>query len=114
MLEKTGSRDLRHRMEHAQVVEPGDIARFKALDIVPSMQPVHATSDMNMAEQRVGAQRIKGAYAWRTFLAQGSRIACGSDFPVESPNPFFGIHAAVTRQDAAKHARRLLVPRTRR
>lgn len=101
LLEKTGSRDLRHRMEHAQVVAPGDIARFKALDIVPSMQPVHATSDMNMAEQRVGAQRIKGAYAWRTFLAQGSRIACGSDFPVESPNPFFGIHAAVTRQDAA-------------
>ncbi len=100
LLEKTGSRDLRHRMEHAQVVAPGDIARFKALDIVPSMQPVHATSDMNMAEQRVGPQRIKGAYAWRTFLAQGSRIACGSDFPVESPNPFFGIHAAVTRQDA--------------
>ena len=101
LLEKTGSRDLRHRMEHAQVVDLADIARFKALDIVPSMQPTHATSDMNMAEQRVGPQRIKGAYAWRTFLDQGSRIACGSDFPVESPNPFFGIHAAVTRQDAA-------------
>jgi len=101
LLEKTGSRDLRHRMEHAQVVAPADIARFKALDIVPSMQPTHATSDMNMAEQRVGPARIKGAYAWRTFLDQGSRIACGSDFPVESPNPFFGIHAAVTRQDAA-------------
>jgi predicted amidohydrolase YtcJ len=55
---------------------------------------------MNMAEQRVGSQRIKGAYAWRTFLKQKSRIACGSDFPVESSNPFFGIHAAVTRQDA--------------
>jgi predicted amidohydrolase YtcJ len=64
------------------------------------MQPTHATSDKNMAEQRVGPERIKGAYAWRTFLAQGSRIACGSDFPVEAPNPFFGIHAAVTRQDA--------------
>ncbi|SHH51210.1 amidohydrolase [Massilia sp. CF038] len=101
LLEKTGSRDLRHRMEHAQVVSLDDIARFKSLDIVPSMQPTHATSDMNMAEQRVGPQRIKGAYAWRTFLKQGSRIACGSDFPVESPNPFFGIHAAVTRQDAA-------------
>lgn len=101
LLEKTGSTYLRHRMEHAQVVAPADIARFKSIGIVPSMQPTHATSDMNMAEQRVGAQRIKGAYAWQTFLKQGSRIACGSDFPVESPNPFFGIHAAVTRQDAS-------------
>jgi predicted amidohydrolase YtcJ len=92
---------LRHRIEHAQVVAPDDIVRFKLLDVVPSMQPTHATSDKNMAEQRVGAQRIKGAYAWRTFLKQGSRIACGSDFPIESPNPFFGIHAAVTRQDGA-------------
>jgi predicted amidohydrolase YtcJ len=91
----------RHRMEHAQVVTMDDIKRFKSIGIVPSMQPTHATSDMNMAEQRVGPQRIKGAYAWRTFLKQGSRIACGSDFPVESSNPFFGIHAAVTRQDAA-------------
>ncbi|QYF95770.1 amidohydrolase [Massilia sp. PAMC28688] len=96
-----GAKDQRHRMEHAQVVALSDIARFKTLGIVPSMQPTHATSDMNMAEQRVGADRIKGAYAWRTFLKQGSRIACGSDFPVESSNPFFGIHAAVTRQDAA-------------
>ncbi len=92
--------DLRHRIEHAQVVAPADIKRFAALGIVPSMQPTHATSDMNMAEQRVGHERIKGAYAWRTFLKQGSRIACGSDFPVEHPNPFFGVHAAVTRQDA--------------
>ena len=92
---------LRHRIEHAQVVQPADIPRFKQLAIVPSMQPTHATSDQNMAEQRIGPERMKGAYAWRTFLAQGSRIACGSDFPVEAPNPFFGIHAAVTRQDAA-------------
>jgi predicted amidohydrolase YtcJ len=91
---------LRHRIEHAQVVTPADIPRFKSVGIIPSMQPTHATSDKNMAEQRIGPERIKGAYAWRTFLAQGSRIACGSDFPVEAPNPFFGIHAAVTRQDA--------------
>ncbi|WP_338767208.1 amidohydrolase family protein [Massilia sp. METH4] len=90
---------LRHRIEHAQVVAPADIPRFKELGIIPSMQPTHATSDQNMAEQRVGSTRIKGAYAWRTFLAQGSRIACGSDFPIESPNPFEGLHAAVTRQD---------------
>ena len=92
---------LRHRIEHAQVVAPEDIPRFKALDIIPSMQPTHATSDQNMAEQRVGPERIKGAYAWRTFLDQGSRIACGSDFPVEPPDPFEGLHAAVTRQNAA-------------
>lgn len=91
---------LRHRIEHAQVVTLADIPRFKSIGIIPSMQPTHATSDKNMAEQRIGPERIKGAYAWRTFLAQGSRIACGSDFPVEAPNPFFGIHAAVTRQDA--------------
>jgi predicted amidohydrolase YtcJ len=90
---------MRHRMEHAQVVQLKDIPRFRQLGIVPSMQPTHATSDQNMAEQRVGHERIKGAYAWRTFLKQGSRIACGSDFPIESPNPFQGIHAAVTRQD---------------
>jgi predicted amidohydrolase YtcJ len=89
----------RHRVEHAQVVDLADIARFKQLGVIPSMQPVHATSDKNMAEQRVGSERIAGAYAWRSFLAQGSRVACGSDFPIESPNPFWGIHAAVTRQD---------------
>ncbi|MGB9109294.1 MAG: amidohydrolase family protein, partial [Telluria sp.] len=72
---------------------------FKSIGINPSMQPTHATSDKNMAETRIGAERMKGAYAWRSFLQQGSRIACGSDFPVEAPNPFFGIHAAVTRQD---------------
>lgn len=100
-LAATKSAAQRHRIEHAQVVTQADIVRFKTLDIIPSMQPTHATSDKNMAETRVGHERIKGAYAWRSFLHQGSRIACGSDFPVESPNPFFGIHAAVTRQDAS-------------
>jgi predicted amidohydrolase YtcJ len=100
LVRQTATSGLRHRIEHAQVVTLADIARFKTIGIIPSMQPTHATSDMNMAEQRVGAERIKGAYAWRTFLKQGSHIACGSDFPVESPNPFYGIHAAVTRQDA--------------
>ncbi len=96
----TKSAAQRHRIEHAQVVALEDIPRFKTLGIIPSMQPTHATSDKNMAETRVGPERIKGAYAWRSFLHQGSKIACGSDFPVEAPNPFFGIHAAVTRQDA--------------
>ena len=92
-------RPLRNRIEHAQVVALSDIARFKQLDIVASMQPTHATSDMNMAEDRVGKERIQGAYAWRSMLKQGTRIAGGSDFPVESDNPFFGLYSAVTRTD---------------
>jgi predicted amidohydrolase YtcJ len=96
-----GGRELRNRVEHAQVVALSDIPRFKQLDLIASMQPTHATSDMNMAEDRIGKERIQGAYAWRTFLGQGTRIAGGSDFPVESDNPFFGLHAAVTRTDRA-------------
>ncbi len=94
-----GGEQQRNRIEHAQVVSVDDIARFAQLKLIASMQPTHATSDMNMAEYRVGPDRIAGAYAWRTFLKQGTRIAGGSDFPVESANPFFGLHAAVTRQD---------------
>lgn len=90
---------LRNRVEHAQIVPLEDIPRFKSLNLIASMQPTHATSDMNMAEDRIGADRIKGAYAWRTFLAQGTVIAGGSDFPVESPNPFYGLYSAVTRMD---------------
>lgn len=92
-------RQLRNRIEHAQVVALSDIPRFKQLDLIASMQPTHATSDKNMAEARIGPERLKGAYAWRTFLDQGTVIAGGSDFPVESDNPFFGLHAAVTRTD---------------
>mgnify|MGYP005695962655 CR=1 FL=1 len=94
-----GGRQLRHRIEHAQVVSLNDISRFKELDVIPSMQPTHATSDMNMAEQRIGKHRLEGAYAWRSFIDQGSRLASGSDFPIELANPFHGIHAAVTRQN---------------
>ncbi|MGE8320481.1 MAG: amidohydrolase [Comamonas sp.] len=94
-----GGRKLRNRVEHAQVIALPDIPRFKQLDLIASMQPTHATSDMNMAEDRVGKERIKGAYAWQTLLKQGTVIAGGSDFPVESANPFFGLHSAVTRTD---------------
>jgi len=96
-----GGRHLRHRIEHSQVVALSDLRRFKSLDVIPSMQPTHATSDMNMAEDRIGAERLKGAYAWRSFLNQGSRVVSGSDFPVELAAPFDGIHAAVTRQNKA-------------
>jgi predicted amidohydrolase YtcJ len=94
-----GGRALRNRIEHAQVVALVDIPRFKQLDLIASMQPTHATSDMNMAESRLGAERLQGAYAWRTFLDQGTRIAGGSDFPVEEANPFFGLYSAITRRD---------------
>ncbi|MGA2398025.1 MAG: amidohydrolase [Steroidobacteraceae bacterium] len=94
-------RQLRNRIEHAQVVALPDIPRFKQLDLIASMQPTHATSDKNMAEARIGPERLRGAYAWRTFLDQGTVIAGGSDFPIESDNPFFGLHAAVTRTDHA-------------
>lgn len=93
------SRALRHRIEHAQIIAIDDLPRFKQLDVIPSMQPTHATSDMNMAEDRVGHARIKGAYAWKTLLDSGVKIVSGSDFPVEYANPFFGLHAAVSRQD---------------
>ena len=98
---QVGGKDLRNRIEHAQVITLHDIPRFKELNLIASMQPTHATSDMNMAEDRLGKERLKGAYAWQTFLKQGTIIAGGSDFPVESANPFFGLHAAVTRTDHA-------------
>ena len=94
-----GDSTLRHRIEHAQVVQLEDIPRFKELGLIASMQPTHATSDMNMAEDRVGPERIKGAYAWQRFLDEGITVAGGSDFPVESANPFYGLYSAVTRQD---------------
>ncbi len=93
------AKELRNRVEHAQIVALDDIPRFKELDIIASMQPTHATSDKNMAEDRVGPQRIKGGYAWKTFLEQGTVVAAGSDFPVEHSNPFFGLYSAVTRMD---------------
>ncbi|HYM61459.1 MAG TPA: amidohydrolase [Thermoanaerobaculia bacterium] len=89
----------RFRVEHLQVIAHSDVPRLSKLGIIASMQPTHATSDMPWAEARLGTERIKGAYAWRTVLDSGARIALGSDFPVELVNPFFGIYSAVTRQD---------------
>lgn len=89
----------RFRIEHLQVVAPSDFPRLAQHGVIASMQPTHATSDMGWAEERLGAERIRGAYAWRTVLDSGARLALGSDFPIEDVNPFFGIHAAVTRQD---------------
>lgn len=91
---------VRDRVEHAQLVHPSDFSRFALQHVVASMQPTHATSDMRWAQQRLGAERVKGAYAWRTMLDKGAVLAFGSDAPVENERPQWGIYAALTRQDS--------------
>ena len=98
-LSQTYGTDRRWRIEHAQILDPVDIGRLAKAGIIASMQPTHQTSDRTMAEARLGPQRLAGAYAWRSIAATGAHLAFGSDFPVESPNPFPGIAAAVSRQD---------------
>lgn len=99
ILGESAAGDHRWRIEHAQIVALEDIPRFAALGVLASMQPTHATSDMPWAEDRVGPERIRGAYAWRRFLDAGVRLPLGSDFPVEQVPPALGLYAAVTRQD---------------
>ena len=94
------STDHRWRIEHAQVLSPEDLPRLAAMHVIASMQPTHATSDMPWAEDRLGPQRINGAYAWRKLRDSGARLALGSDFPVESVDPRLGLYAAATRTDA--------------
>jgi predicted amidohydrolase YtcJ len=94
-----GARARRHRIEHAQVLDPADIARFRDLGVIASMQPTHATSDMRWAETRIGHRRAAaGAYAWRSLLDAGATVIFGTDFPVEPMPPVEGIYSAVTRQ----------------
>ena len=95
-----GANDLRWRIEHAQVVSKDDIAKFGEYDIIPSVQPTHATSDMYWAEDRLSPKRIEDAYAFRDLLNQNNLIALGSDFPVEGVNPLWGFYAAVVRKDS--------------
>lgn len=90
----------RWRIEHAQVVSPEDVAKFGAFSVIPSVQPTHATSDMYWATERLGPVRVKSAYAFKALMQQNGMTAFGSDFPVEAPNPLFGFHSAVARQDA--------------
>jgi predicted amidohydrolase YtcJ len=97
------AKDHRLRIEHAQVVRKDDVARFKRLGVIASMQPSHAIDDMRWADARLGPGRVDGAYAWRWFLDAGVPLAFGSDFPVEVVNPFYGIYAAITRQDEKGH-----------
>ena len=100
-LEAVRPADPRMRIEHAQVLAPGDAERFARLGVIASMQPTHATSDMPWVEARLGAERVKGTYAWRTLLRSGAHLAGGSDFPVESEEPLLEIYAAVSRQDVS-------------
>ena len=99
MREVPTARDPRLRIEHAQVLAPQDIPRFAKLGIIASMQPTHCTSDKAWAEARLGPQRVKGAYAWQSVLKTGAHLPLSSDFPGETLNPFYGIYAAITRQD---------------
>lgn len=100
-LRQTGKRgsDVRFALEHAQVLSPRDIDRLAELDVVASMQPLHATEDMHFAEARLGKERMTGAYAWSTLLDKGIVVATGTDYSVSPYNPFYTLHAAVTRQD---------------
>ncbi|MBK9002667.1 MAG: amidohydrolase [Sphingomonadales bacterium] len=98
-LAETYSGDRRWRIEHVQIVDPADLSRLAKNGIVASMQPVHQTSDRLMAEARLGTERLNGAYAWNSILKAGGKLAFGSDTPVEAPNPFAGIAAAMTRED---------------
>ena len=99
-MQATYKGDRRWRIEHAQIVDPSDISRFAASGTIASMQPVHQTSDRLMAEARLGPDRLHGAYAWQSLLASGARLAFGTDVPVESSDPFAGLGAAMTREDA--------------
>jgi predicted amidohydrolase YtcJ len=97
----TGATGFRFRVEHAQVLLPGDFDRFAQLGVIASMQPSHLLTDMNWAAERLGPQRARYSYAWKSFLNHGVTLAFGTDYPVESINPFRGLYAAITRQNEA-------------
>ena len=95
------SRDFRHRIEHAQVLAPGHYQRMKALGVIASMQPNHLLTDMNWAEARIGPERARLSYPWRSMLRNGIPLAFGTDYPVEPITPFRGLYAAITRKNEA-------------
>jgi predicted amidohydrolase YtcJ len=99
MKNRPETRNTRPRIEHAQVVSAADIPRFAALGVIASMQPSHAVEDMPWAQDRIGPERIKGAYAWRSLRRAGARMALNSDLPATDYNIFYGLHSAVTRTD---------------
>ena len=98
-LQVNGKRDSRHRDEHAQTLSASDIPRFAQLGVIASMQPTHCISDKKFCEKRIGTERSKGAYAWKSLADAGARLAFGTDYQVEPLNPMEGLYAAVTRKD---------------
>ncbi len=98
---QTNSTESRNRIEHAQVVDPADIPRFRELKVIASMQPNHLLTDMRWAESRLGPARAKYSYAWKAFLNEGVPLAFGTDYPVEPVTPFRGVYAAITRTNEA-------------
>lgn len=98
-LSNVNIKDHRLRIEHAQILDPNDVNRFSALSVIPSMQPIHATSDMYWAESRLGSKRLKYAYMWKSLINTGAIIPSGSDFPVENPDIISNFYAATTRKD---------------
>jgi predicted amidohydrolase YtcJ len=98
-LNVNGKRDSRHRDEHTQTLQLTDIPRFVQLGVIASMQPTHCISDKRFYEKRIGTERSKGAYAWRSLLNTGAQLAFGTDYQVEPLNPMEGLYAAVTRKD---------------
>jgi len=98
-VEVNGRRDSRHRDEHTQTVQESDIPRFAQIGVIPSMQPTHCISDKKFYEKRVGIERCKGAYAWRSLIDAGSMLAFGTDYQVEPLNPMEGLYASVTRKE---------------
>jgi hypothetical protein len=98
-LKENGKRDSRHRIEHAQTLTQGDIPRFAQLGVIASMQPTHCISDKKFCEKRIGPDRVKGAYAWKSLKDTGAKLAFGTDYQVEPLNPMEGLYASVTRKD---------------
>ena len=99
LLQEIPQKDHRHRIEHAQILHPDDLPRFKQLGVIPTHQTVFLRSDKTVAEDRIGPERMKGAYAWQTLIQQGNPLPNGTDSPVESFNPFLGFYCAVARKD---------------
>ena len=99
LLKELPDKDARLRSEHAQIIAPEDIERFRKLGVIPTHQTVFLRTYKNVADARLGAERIKGAYAWRTLIDQGNPLPNGTDSPVESCNPFLSMYCAVTRKD---------------
>ena len=99
LLKELPDPDARLRIEHAQILAPEDIPRFHKLGVIPTHQTVFLRTDKKVADQRLGSERIKGAYAWRTLIDQGNPLPNGTDSPVENCNPFVSMYCAVTRKD---------------